>query len=135
MFIEEREVTGALEFVIRLTATDPAHGLNLRPFGPFRLEVDPAEFFESFFQEIEELPLETPEQRQVADRKLAAKGSYLSETLLPPDLRETLWGCASGSARSSSSPRSRGSRGSCAGCSGATGTGSSRVRSCARRSR
>jgi CHAT domain/Ternary complex associated domain 7 len=92
MFIEEREVTGALEFVIRLTATDPTHGLNLRPYGPFRLEVDPAEFFESFFREIEELPLETPEQRQVADRKLAAKGSYLSETLLPPDLRETLWG-------------------------------------------
>ena len=92
MFIEEREVGGALEFVIRLTAPDPAHDLNLRPFGPFRLKVDPAEFFQSFFQEIEELPLETPEQRQVADRKLAAKGSYLSETLLPPDLRETLWG-------------------------------------------
>jgi hypothetical protein len=91
MFIEEREVTGALEFVIRLTATDPALDLNLRPFGPFRLEVDPAAFFQSFFQEIEELPLETPEQRAVADRKLAAKGSYLSETLLPPDLRETLW--------------------------------------------
>ena len=92
MFIEEREAAGALEFVIRLTATDPAHGLNLRPFGPFRLEVEPAAFFESFFREIEELPLETPEQRGVADRKLAAKGSYLSETLLPPDLRETLWG-------------------------------------------
>ena len=91
MFIEEREVAGALEFVIRLTATDPALDLNLRPFGPFRLEVDPAAFFQSFFQEIEELPLETAEQREVADRKLAAKGSYLSETLLPPDLRETLW--------------------------------------------
>jgi hypothetical protein len=91
MFIEEREVTGALEFVIRLTATDPALDLNLRPFGPFRLEVDPAAFFQSFFQEIEELPLETPEQREIADRKLAAKGSYLSETLLPADLRETLW--------------------------------------------
>ena len=91
MFIEEREVTGALEFVIRLTATDPALDLNLRPFGPFRLEVDPEVFFESFFQEIDDLPLETPEQRKVADRRLAAKGSYLSETLLPPDLRETLW--------------------------------------------
>ena len=48
MFIEERDVAGALEFVIRLTATDPALDLNLRPFGPFRLEVDPAVFFESF---------------------------------------------------------------------------------------
>ena len=92
MFIEEREVAGELEFIIRLTATDPAHGLNLRPYGPFRLKVEPAAFFESFFKEIEDLPLETPQQREVADRKLAAKGSYLSETLLPPDLRETLWG-------------------------------------------
>lgn len=91
MFIEEREVTGALEFVIRLSATDPALDLNLRPFGPFRLEVDPAAFFESFFQEIEDLPLDTPEQREIADRRLAAKGAYLSETLLPPELRETLW--------------------------------------------
>lgn len=92
MFIEEREVAGELEFIIRVTATDAAHGLNLRPFGPFRLEVEPGAFFESFFKEIEDLPLETPEEREVADRKLAAKGSYLSETLLPPELRETLWG-------------------------------------------
>jgi hypothetical protein len=91
LFIEEREAGGALEFVIRLTAPDPALALNLRPFGPFRLEVAPPEFFETFFKEIEELPLETKEQRQLAERRLAAKGAYLTEALLPPDLRETLW--------------------------------------------
>ena len=91
MFIEERERAGKLEFVIRLSAADPGLDLNLRPFGPFQLEVEPAAFFESFFQEIEELPLETEAQRKIAERKVAAKGAYLSETLMPPDLRQRLW--------------------------------------------
>jgi hypothetical protein len=91
LFIEEREAGGALEFVIRLTATDPILDLNLRPFGPFRLEVEPAKFFETFFQEIDELPLATKEEREIAERKLAAKGAYLTEALMPPDMREALW--------------------------------------------
>ena len=91
LFIEEREAGGQLEFIIRLSAIDPDLSLNLRPFGPFRLQVAPAEFFETFFKEIEELPLETKEQREVAERRLAAKGAYLSEALLPEDLRQTLW--------------------------------------------
>jgi hypothetical protein len=91
LFIEEREAGGALEFVIRLSAPDPGLELNLRPFGPFRLEVPPADFFETFFKEIEDLPLETPKQREVAERKLAAKGAFLTESLLPLELRDTLW--------------------------------------------
>jgi len=91
LFIEEREAGGALEFVIRLSASDPAFGLNLRPFGPFRLEVPPAEFFGTFFKEIDELPLETKEQREVAERKLAAKCAFLTESLLPLDLQAALW--------------------------------------------
>ena len=92
MFIEERETSGKLEFTIRLSASDPALDLNLKPFGPFTLEVDPSAFFESFFQEIEDLPGDTPEQRKVADRRLEAKGAYLTETLMPPELRDTMWG-------------------------------------------
>jgi CHAT domain/Ternary complex associated domain 7 len=91
MFIEERETGGKLEFTIRLSASDPALDLNLKPFGPFSLEVDPSAFFESFFQEIEDLPGDTPEQRKVADRRLAAKGAYLTETLMPTELRDTMW--------------------------------------------
>ncbi|MFL5674977.1 MAG: CHAT domain-containing protein [Chloroflexota bacterium] len=91
MFIEERETGGKLEFTIRLSASDPGLDLNLRPFGPFTLQVDPSAFFESFFQEIEDLPGDTPAQRAVADRRLAAKGAYLTETLMPADLRDTLW--------------------------------------------
>jgi hypothetical protein len=91
LFIEEHEAGGTIEFVIRLTAPDPALDLNLREFGPFRLEVEPAKFFETFFQEIDELPLSTKEERAIAERQLAAKGAYLTESLMPPDLRETMW--------------------------------------------
>src|SRR4029078_8226832 len=45
MFIEERETGGKLEFTIRLSASDPALDLNLKPFGPFTLAVDPARLF------------------------------------------------------------------------------------------
>ena len=91
MFIEQRDAGGNVEYLIRLTATDPALDLNLMPFGPFRLNLDPAKFFADFFQEIEELPLDTDAQRERAERRLAAKGSYLSDAVFPQPLREKLW--------------------------------------------
>ena len=91
MFIEEREAGSGVQYLIRLTATDPGLELNLSPFGPFELKLDPGKFFADFFQEIEELPLDTEEQRDVAERRVAAKGAYLADALFPPPLREKLW--------------------------------------------
>ena len=91
LFIEQREHGGTVEYLIRLTATDPALGLNLKSYGPFQLKLDPAGFFETFFAEIEELPLDTPEQQQIADRRVAAKGAELSRLLFPPELQAKLW--------------------------------------------
>ncbi len=91
MLIQERESGGSKTFSILLTATDTTLGLNYKEFGPFKLELDPGKFFADFFQEIEELPLDTPEQQAVAERKLAAKGSYLADALLPAELQKTLW--------------------------------------------
>ena len=91
MFIDEHETGGKIEFTILVSASDPALELNLKSFGPFTLEVDPSAFFETFFKEIEDLPADTPEQRKIADRRLAAKGAYLTETLMPPELRDTMW--------------------------------------------
>lgn len=91
MFIEERESGGNVTYLIRLTATDPALDLNLSPFGPFELKLDPGKFFADFFQEIEELPLETSEQQDVAERRVAAKGAYLADVLFPQPLRDKLW--------------------------------------------
>lgn len=91
LFVEEWEAGDDTQFRILLTANDPALELNLHTYGPFTLELDPAKFFQEFFDEIEELPLKTKSQRDVADRRLAAKGAYLSQTLLPQDLRDKLW--------------------------------------------
>jgi hypothetical protein len=91
LFIEQQERGGTVEYLIRLSATDPALELNLKKFGPFQLKLDPAKFFETFFAEIEELPLDTPEQQEIADRRVAAKGAELSRLLFPPDLQAKLW--------------------------------------------
>ena len=90
-FIEERERGGTIEYLIRLSATDPGLGLNLKPYGPFQLKLDPSKFFETFFAEIEALPLDTPEEQATADRRVAAKGAELSRMLFPADLQAKLW--------------------------------------------
>jgi hypothetical protein len=91
LFVEEWQSDDDTQYRILLTANDPALELNLHTYGPFTLELDPAKFFEEFFTEIERLPLGTRAERDLADRRLAAKGAYLSQTLLPDDLRQKLW--------------------------------------------
>jgi hypothetical protein len=91
LFVEEWQAGDDTQYRILLTANDPALELNLHTYGPFTLELDPAQFFADFFTEIEQLPLGTRAERDLADRRLAAKGAYLSQTLLPDDLREKLW--------------------------------------------
>ncbi len=91
MFVEEWQAEGATQYRILLSATDPSLGLNLRTFGPLTLRLDPARFFEDFFKEIDDLPLDTEAQRDLADRRLGAKGAYLTDQLLPDGLRQTLW--------------------------------------------
>ena len=90
LFVEEWQAGDDTQYRILLTANDPALELNLHTYGPFTLELDPAKFFDEFFTEIEQLPLGTKAERDLADRRLAAKGAYLSQTLLPEDLREKL---------------------------------------------
>ena len=91
LFVEEWQSGDDTQYRILLTANDPALELNLHTYGPFTLALDPAKFFDEFFTEIEQLPLGTKAERDLADRRLAAKGAYLSQTLLPDDLREKLW--------------------------------------------
>jgi hypothetical protein len=91
VFVEEWEAGDDTQYRILLTASDPALDLNLHTYGPFKLELDPAKFFEEFFSEIERLPLDTQADRDRAERRLAAKGAYLTQTLMPQDLRDKLW--------------------------------------------
>jgi hypothetical protein len=91
MFIHEGLSGGQPAYTIRLSASDPDLDLHLKPFGPVLFRKDPQEFFQEFFKDIENLPLKTPEQRRVAERRLAAKGSSLFEELFPRDLQVLLW--------------------------------------------
>jgi hypothetical protein len=78
-------------FLIRLTAQDPALELNLKPFGPFSLKMDPARYFQEFFADIEHLSLHSSRDRAIAQQRLAARGSTLFESVLPEDLQLLLW--------------------------------------------
>ena len=82
---------GQPAITLRLSALDPALGLNLKPFGPIRLRLDPLRYFQDFFSDIEGLPLRTAEEQAIATRKLALKGARLFQDLLPDDLRVLLW--------------------------------------------
>ena len=91
MYVDQWQDGGKTNYKVLLNGTDPALDLNLRTFGPFTLELDPAHFFEEFFKEIDDLPLDTPEEQEFADRKLSAKGAYLADTLMTEELRQKLW--------------------------------------------
>ncbi len=89
MLIEERQSGGALEYSIRLTATDQNLGLNYKQFGPLRLLADPTKFFQDFYQDIEALPANA-DKAEIAS-KLARRGAYLFQSIFPKDLQEELW--------------------------------------------
>lgn len=89
LILEQSGGEPALTF--RLTGLDRGLGLNLKRFGPVSLRVSPREFFEEFFKDIENLPLETPRDRARAEQHMAAKGSHLFETVIPEELQVLLW--------------------------------------------
>ena len=91
LLILEDESGGKPTLTFRLTALDPRLGLYLKPFGKVQLRTGPLEYFTEFFKDIESLPLDTPQDRAVAERRLAAKGATLFEALVPEVLREQLW--------------------------------------------
>jgi neutral peptidase B len=75
---------------LRLTAADPQLRLQLKRFGPVPLRSDPLRYFEDFFGDIEALPLDTAQQRAVAEQRLASKGTTLFK-VLPEALQQELW--------------------------------------------
>jgi hypothetical protein len=76
---------------MKLSATDPDLGLFFQPFGPQRLRTKPSAYFETFFQDIDGLPLDTPTERKTAEERIKAKGAHLFENIFPKDLQVLLW--------------------------------------------
>lgn len=73
-----------------IDAPDPDEGLNSVPLRSSPLEMAPERFFHHLFKDIEGLSLNTPEERQATESKLAAKGLAVWE-LFPGELQDLLW--------------------------------------------
>jgi hypothetical protein len=74
-----------------LTAPDPSLELNRKPFGSVPLCKKPRLVFQEFFRNIEDLSLDTADERAMAKMWLDARGANLFQTLLPEALRNKLW--------------------------------------------
>ena len=79
-----------VSYTMRLSAADPHLGLNLAPFGPFGLEQDPRSFFDAFYADVEAILTSAASPQQKLQR-LASKGDYLFDTLVPSAVRGLLW--------------------------------------------
>jgi hypothetical protein len=91
LLIEESWINGRRAFTLRITTSNPTHGLNLAKFGPILFQTDPGPYFQEFFEDIEDYPVSTPTEKAVAAHKLAAKGEFLFSTLFPAEVRSKLW--------------------------------------------
>ena len=91
LLILEHESNGQPAFTLRISATDPSLGLYLKSFGPVQLRMNPLQYFQDFFKDIEGLSLGTKRERVVAEQHLSAKGAQLFETLIPTDMQVLLW--------------------------------------------
>ena len=59
LLILESKDQGRRCSALRLTSADPSLGYNLKPFGPIRLRSEPYGYFQSFFKDIETLPIQS----------------------------------------------------------------------------
>ncbi len=91
LLIEESWVNGRRAFTLRVTASNPSHGLNLAKFGPIIFQTDPGPYFQEFYQDVENYPVATPTNKAIVAQKLAAKGDSLFYTLFPPEVQGKLW--------------------------------------------
>lgn len=90
LFIEEAVSDGRFAFTFRVTARDPDLDLAARKFASFVPQSDPGEFFRQFYEDIDDLPANTAGERQIAAQKLAGKGTYLYDRLIPAEVQSIL---------------------------------------------
>jgi hypothetical protein len=91
LLIQEWPVGPEHQYSILLTAADSNLGIRYKKFGPLKLQMDPVRYFADFFDEIDNLALDTAADRDVAATKLAVRGTGLFNALFSPELRTLLW--------------------------------------------
>jgi formylglycine-generating enzyme required for sulfatase activity len=84
LLVQERPGSERRKFDLRLKAHDPKLGLNYLWMGAIKLNADPSNFFRQHLAEISQGSMSTFEEG------LRVKGAYLSEKILPRELRSLL---------------------------------------------
>jgi formylglycine-generating enzyme required for sulfatase activity len=90
LLVEERPGSNSRAFDLRLKARDPKLGLNYRRVGSINLRTEPASFFRQHIAEIWRGKPSTPQEWASFAAGLRAKGAFLSEKILPLELRQRL---------------------------------------------
>jgi hypothetical protein len=90
LLIEEQPGSDGRCFDLRLKARDPELDLNYRPVGSIQLRAEPGAFFRQHLAEIWKTRPTTNREWATFTDQLRAKGAYLSETILPSELRNRL---------------------------------------------
>ncbi|MCG8607463.1 CHAT domain-containing protein [bacterium] len=89
MWIFEHRNGGLPSFTIRMASADGK--LNMTPFGPVDLRMNPSDYFNDLFQDIKNLSLQKREDRELARHRLNGIGNSLFERVIPDDLKILLW--------------------------------------------
>lgn len=88
--IEQTGAADHVEFIFTISSPDPMMNLNLARYGPHAMGPKPREYFDEFYQGIEDLPLETPADFLVADVELKSRGAELFTRMLPPEMQKLM---------------------------------------------
>jgi hypothetical protein len=91
LMVFEEKINGDTALKFMLTAADLTLRLYCKRFGPVRLRANASQYFKTFFEDIEKMPVGTAQDRAIAEKHLAAKGITLFNTIIPEDLQKLLW--------------------------------------------
>ena len=87
---EQTEADGRLVLDVKLSVLNPSYGINFLS-GTANIDIKPAEYFKTFFKDIESLPRTTTAERLEAEGKLKQKGLDLFTKVVPEKLQAALW--------------------------------------------
>ena len=92
LIIMEHPVDGEPCLTFKLKTREPNDSPRIkREFGPVRINIDPRQYFRNFFEQFQNMPLDSDHDRRAAEFELASKGTSLYCALFPADLRAELW--------------------------------------------
>jgi hypothetical protein len=91
LLVRQEVADNRLLLSFQLKTRDGALGPDDRLYGPVVLAANPRSHFGDLFHDLGQLGAASGRDKDVIRLKLEAKGAFLFESLIPPDLAEVLW--------------------------------------------